>query len=169
MNNIKGLTNTIEETQPKLVTENKETPLEIPNLNLNDLLTPLSDIFNNISQFNTPQILIPEQKIATTQIEQTPIPLSPEPKAPVNLLQEQTAQNETKKGVVDELNINQKLNIVLEVGGNQNRDLAEKMVESLRQNPRELEKLIREIKIKNTEYGANVNSKMSYDIQLKSS
>lgn len=169
LNNFKGITNTIEEPQPKLVTENKETPLEIPNFNLNDLLNPLSDVFNNISQFNTPQILIPEQKIATTQIEQTPIPLSPEPKAPVNLLQEQTAQNETKKGVVDELNINQKLNIVLEVGGNQNRDLAEKMVESLRQNPRELEKLIREIKIKNTEYGANVNSKMSYDIQLKSS
>jgi hypothetical protein len=85
----------------------------------------------------------------------------------INIFDENVTKNENQKKSVDEITVTQNLNIKLEVAGNQNRDLAENMVNTLRQNPRELEKLISEIKLKSTEYGANKISRESYAEQLR--
>jgi hypothetical protein len=168
LENFDKITQSIINNKPPEIVQNQvfNKPLTENNTDLfvSEITKPIDNLIKNLNPI-VPSTVV-EKEVFKNLEPQTQVAKPVENKQ-INIFDENVTKNENQKKSVDEITVTQNLNIKLEVAGNQNRDLAEKMVNTLRQNPRELEKLISEIKLKSTEYGANKTSKESYAAQLR--
>jgi hypothetical protein len=168
LENFDKITQSIINNKPPEIVQNQvfNKPITENNTDLfvSEITKPIDNLIKNLNPI-VPSTVV-EKEVFKNLEPQTQVAKPVENKQ-INIFDENVTKNENQKKSVDEITVTQNLNIKLEVAGNQNRDLAEKMVNTLRQNPRELEKLISEIKLKSTEYGANKTSRESYAAQLR--